>query len=133
MKRARVLAAGFAYIEVLVAVLLLALCAVPAANAVRNGLNAADAVPAKANELRCMRDMMETVLAEPYAKLLAAKNGRSPTAYSAGEGGGCVERRVYIDVYLQNGISDTARSTALLRGDVVSPQTRYAFTTLVGP
>lgn len=133
MKRARALAAGFAYIEILVAVLLLALCAVPAANAVRNGLNAADAVSAKANELRCMRDMMETVLAEPYARLLAAKNGRSPTAYSAAAGGGCVERRVYIDVYLQNGIGDTARSTALLRVDVVSPQTQYAFTTLVGP
>ena len=124
---------GFAYVEILIAVLLLALCTLPAANAVRNALNGADAVPAKAVELRCMRDMMETVLAEPYARLLAAQNGLDATTYSKDAGNGCVERKVFINVYQQNGIGDTARSTVLLRVDVVSPDTNYSFTTLVAP
>jgi Tfp pilus assembly protein PilV len=135
MKRALDHAAGFAYIEVLVAVLLLALCALPAANAVKNGLNAADAAPTRAAALRCMRNKMESVLAEPYANLLAAQNGKAQTTYSEAKGGGCVERRVFIDVYQQQsgGPGDTARSTALLRVDVVSPDTPYSFTTLVSP
>lgn len=133
MTRTSAPAAGFAYVEVLVAVLLLALCVLPAANAVRNGLAAGDAVPAKAAELRCMRDMMETVLAEPYAKLLAAQNGRDATSYSKAAGDGCVERKVFIDVHAKNGIGDTANATALLRIDVVSSQTDYSFTTLVAP
>jgi Tfp pilus assembly protein PilV len=133
VKRALDLAAGFAYIEVLVAVLLLALCALPAANAVRNGLNAADAAPKRAAALRCMRDKMEAVLAEPYDNLLAAQNGNQPTSYSENAGGGCVERRVYIDVYRQDGSGSTASATALLRVDVVSPDTSYSFTTLVAP
>lgn len=132
------LASGFAYIEVLIAVLLLALCALPAANAVKNGLNAADAAPKRAIALRCMRDKMEAVLARPYIELLAAQKGNQPVnAYSQAKGGGCVERQVYIDVYKQQpqgDISvDTARSTALLRIDVVSPDTDYSFTTLVAP
>ena len=134
MKRALDLAAGFAYIEVLVAVLLLALCALPAANAVKNGLNAADAAPRRAAALRCMRDKMEAVLAEPYANLLAARNGNQPaTRYSESADGGCVERRVYIDVYPAGGSVDAAGWTALLRVDVVSPETSYSFTTLVAP
>ena len=133
MKRRVDLVAGFAYVEIMVAVLLLSLCALPAANAIRNALAAADVVPAKSIELRCMRDMMETVLAEPYARLLAAQNGKLPTAYSAAAGSGCIERKVFIDVYQQNGIGDTARSTALLRVDVVSAQSAYVFTTLVAP
>jgi Tfp pilus assembly protein PilE len=124
---------GFAYVEILIAVLLLALCALPAANAVKNGLNGAEIVPAKAMELRCMRDTMEAVLAEPYANLLAAQNGTTETSYSKAAGNGCIERKVFIDVYQQNGIGDTARSTVLLRVDVVSPKTDYSFTTLVAP
>jgi Tfp pilus assembly protein PilV len=126
-------ASGFAYIEVMVAVLLLALCALPAANAVKNGLNAADAAPTRAAALRCMRDKMETVLAEPYANLLAARNGNQPTTYSDAAVGGCVTRKVYIDVYPSSASVDASGWTALLRVDVVSPDTSYSFTTLVAP
>ena len=133
MNRVADLAPGFAYIEVLVAVLLLALCALPAANAVKNGLNAADAAPARAKALRCMRDKMEAVLAEPYENLLKAQNGTQKTSYSENAANGCVARQVYIDVYQQNGSDDTAKNTVLLRVDVVSPDTNYAFTTLVSP
>ena len=134
MKRALDLAAGFAYIEVLVAVLLLALCALPAANAVKNGLNAADAAPKRAAALRCMRDKMEAVLAEPYANLLAARSDTQPTTrYSQNKDSSCVARQVYIDVYPPNGSIDASGWTALLRVDVVSPDTNYSFTTLVAP
>ncbi|CAH0248516.1 hypothetical protein SRABI118_02905 [Massilia sp. Bi118] len=133
MKRAADPATGFAYIEVLVAVLLLALCALPAANAIQNGLAAASAAPTRAKALRCMRDKMEAVLAEPYDKLLAAQNGNQKTSYSENADGGCVERRVYIDVYKQDGFGVTASATALLRVDVVSPDTSYSFTSLVAP
>jgi Tfp pilus assembly protein PilV len=126
-------ASGFAYIEVMVAVLLLALCALPAANAIKNGLNAADAAPARAAALRCMRDKMEAVLAEPYANLLAARNGNQPTTHSDAAVGGCVTRKVYIDVYPSGASVDAAGWTALLRVDVVSPDTSYSFTTLVAP
>jgi Tfp pilus assembly protein PilV len=145
LKRGIDRAPGFAYIEVLIAVLLLALCALPAANAVRNGLNAADAAPARAKALRCMRDKMESVLAEPYENLLAAQNGNQPTTkYSEGADNDCAERSVYIDVYLRSDTSDTGNSTALLRVDVISPpppqtnkvipaETGYPFTALVSP
>jgi len=133
LKRRLERAAGFAYIEVMVAVLLLALCALPAANAIKTGLTAADAVPSKAAARRCMRDKMEAVLAEPYANLLAARNGKLPTTYSEGAANGCVARSVYIDVYPPNGSIDAAGWTALLRVDVVSPDTNYSFTTLVAP
>jgi Tfp pilus assembly protein PilV len=134
VKRVADPATGFAYIEVLVAVLLLALCALPAANAIQNGLASANAAPTRAKALRCMRDKMEAVLAEPYDNLLAAQNGNQPVnAYSEAAGGGCVARRVYIDVYKQDGFGVTASETALLRVDVVSPDTSYSFTTLVAP
>lgn len=125
--------AGFAYVEILIAVILLALCALPAANAVRNGLSAVDAVPAKARELRCMRDMMESVLAEPYANLLAAQKGSRQTDYSRATTDDCVERKVFITEYERYGNDDTAHATVLLRVDVVSPASQYAFTTLVSP
>jgi Tfp pilus assembly protein PilV len=144
VKRLAHAATGFAYVEILVAVLLLAVCALPAANAVRNALSAADGVPARAYQLRCMRDLMETVLAEPYPNLLAAmqaaKAGASKPTYSdpdTGSGNGCIKRKVVIDVYEQNGISETAKTTPLLRIDVMPADTGdwpgYSFTTLVGP
>jgi hypothetical protein len=80
-----------------------------------------------------MRDKMEAVLAEPYDNLLAAQNGNQQTSYSESAGGGCVARRVYIDVYRQDGSGSIASATALLRVDVVSPDTSYSFTTLVAP
>lgn len=136
MKRAIAPSAGFAYIEVLVAVLLLALCALPAANAIQNGLAAANAAPTRAKDLRCMRDTMEYVLSRPYAELLAKQNGNSKVDdYSSAKSDDCVERQVYIGVYLKQAGGDpgTANATALLRVDVVSRGTSYAFTTLVAP
>ena len=130
MKRVADPATGFAYIEVLVAVLLLALCALPAANAIQNGLNAANAAPTRAKALRCMRDKMEAVLARPYAELLAVQNGNQSvdTYFEAAVDGGCIERRVFIGLYPQAG-----GEMPLLRVDVVSPATSYSFTTLVAP
>jgi hypothetical protein len=80
-----------------------------------------------------MRDKMEAVLAEPYANLLAARKGKEQTSYTESAGSGCVGREVYIDVYPSNGSIDASGWTALLRVDVVSPDTNYSFTTLVAP
>lgn len=62
-------ARGFSYIEVLVATVVLALCALPLADAVKNGIDAARIGSEKAQELRCLKNRMETVLAEPYQDL----------------------------------------------------------------
>lgn len=86
---------GFAYLEVLVAALVLAVCAVPAANAIKNGLDAGSASQAKATELRCLRNRMETVLAEPFASLNSAA-GTSPSNYSLPPDANCLGRQVTI-------------------------------------
>jgi Tfp pilus assembly protein PilV len=90
-------ASGFAYLEVLVAALVLAVCAVPAANAIKNGLDAGSAGQAKAAELRCLRNRMETVLAEPYASLnSAAGTGTGTSNYSLPPDADCLGRQVTI-------------------------------------
>jgi prepilin-type N-terminal cleavage/methylation domain-containing protein len=69
---------GFSFVEIMVAVLLLAICAAPMGDAIRNGITAASIGAAKARELRCIKNTMETVLAQPYQNLWNA-------ARSAGE------------------------------------------------
>jgi len=64
--------AGFSFVEVMVAVLLLAICAVPMMEAIRNGLSVSSAGADKARELRCLKNTMEAVLAEPYQTLWLA-------------------------------------------------------------
>jgi hypothetical protein len=134
-------AAGFSYVEILVAVLLLALCAVPATEAIRTGVGAADIGPTRMQELRCMKTKMESVLAQPYQNLASAAVGQWPTlipgeGYSEPKGGGCPRRDVYIvkvrRPYNSAGFSDgNADELAMLYVSVSSPDTSYAFTTLV--
>lgn len=56
---------------------LLAVCLVPAANALRGAVQAPGASAAAAHNLDCVVTLMETVLAEPYARLqsLATSSG----------------------------------------------------------
>lgn len=130
---------GFSYTEVMVAVVLLALCAIPLADAVRNGLNAAGIGEAKAQELRCMKNMMETVLAEPFDTLWAEAHGNSvATSYSKAAGGGCVDRNVYIAKYEHRLNSDPKvlpdldpADDTLLLVTVSSTATGYTLATLV--
>jgi Tfp pilus assembly protein PilE len=92
-RRARRASAGFAYLEVLIAALILAVCAAPAADAIRNGLAAGPAGSAKAAELRCARNRMEAVLAEPFVKLY---NAAGTDSYSLPADATCLARVVTI-------------------------------------
>jgi prepilin-type N-terminal cleavage/methylation domain-containing protein len=136
---------GFSFVEIMVAVLLLALCAAPLANALKTGLDASTIGAAKALELRCMKNQMETVLAEPYQNLWNAARGKdTPSAYSRAADAACpgIARNVYIakyehengksPVFLNESTAGAQRlETALLYITVSSPDTGYTFTTLV--
>lgn len=92
--------AGFAYIEIMVALLLLAVCAVPAANAIRASATAATVASAKARELRCMKSHMELVLAEPFERLAAAVTyDGTPSTYTLAADAACMARYVTIVRY----------------------------------
>lgn len=133
---------GFSFIEVMVAVMLLAVCAVPLADAVRNGVDAASIGAAKARELRCMKNTMETVLAQSHTLLLAAAD--AVEGYVAPADPSCdaaLERRVDIrwyeyeygktPVYLDKSATAARKDAALLHITVSAPQSGYTFTTLV--
>jgi Tfp pilus assembly protein PilV len=130
-------ARGFAYVEVLIAAAILALCAVPAANAIKNGLDAGQAGQSRAVELTCVRNLMETVLAEPYMDL----NTAAGTAkYNLAGDGTCATRTVTIERKLFDGaklieLSATAsseqRDTALLKIKVGMAGSSYSFSTVV--
>ena len=133
--------AGFSYIEALVAIVLLAIVAVPAADAVKTGLDASRIAAAKSQELRCMKNAMETVLAEPYQNLWNAAIGRTVrSSYSRPLDAACPARDVFISKYklLVNGTpqfdpkgDEEELEAVLLYVTVSSPQTSYTFTTLV--
>ena len=64
----------------MVAVVLLAICAVPMMDAIRHGITASSVAETKARELRCIKNTMETVLAMPYQTLWNAAPGQgTPT------------------------------------------------------
>ena len=133
--------AGFSYIEALVAVVLLAIVAVPAADAVKTGMDASRIAAAKSQELRCMKNAMETVLAEPYQNLWNAALGRTVrSSYSQPLDAACPARDVFISKYKHpvNGTpqfdpkgSEQELEAVLLYVTVSSPQSSYTFTTLV--
>lgn len=140
----RMQARGFAYVEVMLAAFILALCAVPAANAIRNGLDAGTVAPAKAIELQCVRNRMEAVLAEPYLNLNAvgeaiAQALPAPT-YNLPADTVCAARTVDIALQFFDGAKLTAvpatatdeqRKTALLKIRVSMAGSPYSFTTVL--
>lgn len=135
-------ARGFAYVEVMIAALVVVVCAVPAANAIRNGVTASQAGPARSAELLCVRNLMETVLAEPYFNLNTAAelaDSSGATSYSRPADGVCGVRTVTITLHQFNGSAltklvstdDEQRKTALLKVKVALQNSDYSFTTVV--
>ncbi|QOY94531.1 hypothetical protein IM543_00975 [Massilia sp. UMI-21] len=135
-------ARGFSYVEVLVATMVLAVCAAPLADAVKNGIDASRIGVAKAQELRCMKEQMETVLAEPYQHLWNAARGTAvASSYSRPADAACIAREVHIaryehengksPVFLDDGAAPARLETAMLYVTVSSPDSGYTFTTLV--
>lgn len=96
---------GYSYIEVLVAVAVLAVCALPAADAIRSSLAAREAGANSARELRCLTSTMETVLTASYDDLWQAVKGpAAASTYSLaadpGPDGECGVRNVFISKYV---------------------------------
>ena len=74
-------------IEALLALLLLSVCLIPAANALRGAVNVPADSALAARELDCVSSLMETLLAEPYVDLLAAAGAPDePSRYSTPDG-----------------------------------------------
>jgi hypothetical protein len=94
-------AAGLSYVEVMVALVLLGICALPAADAIRAGLRANEVGAVQARELRCVKSRMETVLAESYEDLWKAQQGAdTPSSYSLAADADCGVRNVFIAKYV---------------------------------
>jgi len=132
---------GFSFVEVMVAVLLLAICAVPMMDAVRNGLSVSAAGVDKARELRCMKNTMEAVLAEPYQALWLAASNDNAASYVLPEDSSCagIARRLVISlceqsgattVFLTSGTAQNRREAAMLHIALTSDK-GYSFTTMV--
>lgn len=135
----------------MVAVLVLAICAVPMGEAIRNGVNASSVAAAKARELRCIKNTMETVLAEPYQSLYAVAAGKDqpatfpmPATFAAPADGSCdlpplvsIARYEFEDggteVWLDGNPSATSAQleSPLLYITVAAANGGYSFTTLV--
>ena len=133
--------AGFSFVEVMVAVLLLAICAVPMMDAIRNGLSVSSAGADKARELRCLKNTMEAVLAEPYQTLWLAASQDNAASYVLPEDASCagVNRRLAISlceqtgsttVFLTSGSAQNRRESAMLY-IALSADKGYSFTTMV--
>jgi Tfp pilus assembly protein PilV len=133
-------ARGFMYVEVIIAALILALCALPAANAVRNGLSAAQAGQAKGRELRCIRNHMEMVLAEPYQNLSDAAIGNR--SYHLNKDDDCIARDVTVTQVQFDGVkltpfsnitnpTEVQKDLPLLLVKVSSTDSDYTFSTVV--
>jgi len=90
---------GISYVEILIAMIIIALTAIPASNALRGAMVAVnvDAVES-ANHFRLLA-RMEEVLAEPFDTVSAqAMGSTTPTSYS--DSGGTPNRRlVYVSAY----------------------------------
>jgi len=89
--------AGFTLLEALFALLLLAVCLLPAANALRSAMAAPDAAATAARNLDCVSSRMETVLAEPYTRMLS-QAGMKP-GYSTPAAAGCPALTVRVERY----------------------------------
>jgi len=141
---------GFSYMEILVAVVVLAICALPLGRALRNGVAASSIAAAKARELRCIRNTMELVRAEPYANLYAAAAGigkpatfTMPGSFSLPADDSCdapplVSIARYepaagkaIGNWIEGDVGTAQPESPLLHITVTAADNGYAFTTLV--
>jgi type II secretory pathway pseudopilin PulG len=100
--------AGFSYAEVLLAVVLIAVCLAPALDALRTAVDSSDVQETGLVDRYALQAKMEEVLAEPFAALsdaaTAAGSPTAPTTYSdtvpfATTDGRQITRQVYIWPY----------------------------------
>jgi len=92
-------AAGFTLLEALLALFLLAVCLLPAADALRAATGAPAVGADAARRLDCVASLMDTVLAEPYARLLSLATDSGAAAYPIPDDPACPARTVLIARY----------------------------------
>ena len=125
----------------MVAVLLLAICAVPMMEALTTGLSVSSAGVDKARELRCMKNTMEALLAEPYQALWLAASKDNAASYVLPDDASCagIARQLVISlceqtgtttVFLNSGSAQNRREAAMLHIALTSDK-GYSFTTMV--
>lgn len=92
-------AAGFTLLEVVIAMVLIAACLLPAATALQNTVRVPGEMAAASRNLDCVSSLMETVLAEPYGRLLSLATDAGPAAYPIPAVPACPPRTVTIARY----------------------------------
>lgn len=85
---------GFAYIEVLVAMVLLAVALVPAINALTDGVRGSTLEPAQRHLI--LRNKMEEVLSKPFADLYAGTSVSCSTPATYSDDSGSTDRRMVL-------------------------------------
>ena len=102
MKQPLTRSQGFSYVEVLVAVLLMAIMVVPAMEAIKAGLKGAEFHESVTSQQYALQSRMEEMLAEAYGSLLAAAQtaGSNSVATSFSDTAGSTDRIiVYLALY----------------------------------
>jgi hypothetical protein len=134
---------GGGYVEVLVALVIFAVCLGPALNALSASVVAAPAVAASGVDLLCVKSHMEKIMAEPYSSLLSAATAagtvNAATSYSAAADSPaapapvCPARQTYIARYNPESSTNVFPSsdTGLLLVRVAVPDNTTSFTSLV--
>lgn len=108
---------GLSYVEVLIAVVIIAACLAPALDALRDGMSAAGVQRSHAVNQQRLRARFEEVLAKPFSTLdaaaMAAGNSPSATvaAYSDASG---ISDRLLVTMYRYDGSAATGSDTGLL-------------------
>lgn len=99
--------AGMTLLEAVLALLLLSICLVPAANALHAAIQGPGVAAQAARELDCVSSRMETVLAEPYTRLLAAAgSATAASSFSTSGDAACPALKVVIARY---GVNSTRK------------------------
>ena len=93
---------GFTLLEAVIAMMLLAVCLLPAASALRDAAAAPSVAAGAARTLDCVSSLMETVLAEPYNRLLSLATTGDASAYPVAPDPTCPARTVRIARYGTN-------------------------------
>lgn len=124
---------GLSYVEVLIAVVIVAVCLVPALDALRGGLSAADAQRLQAVNQQRLQTRLEEVLANRFNTLdnaaMAAGNSPSATVAAYSDAAGTADR-LLVTIYRYDGNAPTASDSSLLWVKVVIEATSLSLNTL---
>jgi Tfp pilus assembly protein PilV len=115
----RAVAQGFAYVEVLVALVLVVVALVPALEALQSGVHASREAGGVASKDALLRAKMEEALARPFDELnaqtfLVGGNTTASVSAALSDASGAADRRVVI-LYRSDGSALSSADTGLLR------------------